>query len=733
MTPPYDISEESCPHCWDESAMVVPHHTSAIHKEECAYCCRTCRHEGGILVCMSCHMGLCVEHVRKHISVQSTHAMFVWIKELPPKEEDATEETKDVNKLGVVLPKEYENAVCCGVCAKSFLTPPDFALECYSSIVHATSTGAKDAMDADVTGYMRPQCPHLICLEQLPSPFQTAPPSAMEKCSFENCDCRTNNWMCMTCGAVGCPRKEAGGSAHALQHYFETQHPVVVKLGTVTPSGADFYCYICDDEVSDVHFESHMNHFGIDVQTAKKTAKTLGEMQYDYSSQFDFNRITESGESLVSVFGPGRTGMHNFGNSCYMASVVQCLFALEPFREAFYHNRETLHQNVCRENPYNCRTCQTERVASGLLSGEFSKKDNERNNGITAREFKRVFAHTHPDFSSAEQQDAQEYMLYLLEQMRRYVRPPYSKDSEDFHPADIFKMTVEHRVQCSACHKVRYTRETDCCLSLPIPIDPVETNPNVEQKLTEEEIEASRPHRSLEACITSMMQPTEISCRCSACDNAVTYFKTTRLATFPDVLPVFLRRVHFDMETMSVKKIDVFIDVPETINFEYLRSKGLQADEVEMPSTDTSLPHKPVSPLSKPIDETALAILLSMGIEDSIARYALLQTGMNAERAIDYVFSREDIALEMSQASGAANTPEKQESTTARVHDGPATYKLHAMISHMGASAKTGHYVCHIRDEETGKWLLFNDEKVAESRHPPFSMASVYFYKRCAE
>ncbi|RHW73740.1 ubiquitin hydrolase [Trypanosoma brucei equiperdum] len=726
MPPPFSITQEACAHCWDESAVTTPHHQSAVHKEECAYCCRTCMHNGGVLVCMCCHIALCEVHVRKHVSLRSNHAMYVWLKECPQKEDEAP---RDVNKLGVVLPKEYESAICCALCSLTFSSPPELLEGCYQSILNATSTGAQGAIDANEEQFTRPQCPHLVCLEQQPSPFSPAP-SHMETCVVAGCGCQTDNWMCVTCGAVGCPRPEVGGRGHALEHHNTTQHPVVVKLGTITPSGADFYCYSCDDEVSDVHFEAHMKHFGIDVKTSKKTAKTFGEIQYDYWSQFDFNRITESGETLVPVFGPGRTGMRNFGNTCYMNCVLQCLMSLEVFKEAFYAGRDTRHQNACRENPYKCRSCQVERVASGLLSGEFSISDNDEPNGITAREFKQVFAEGHPEFSTSEQQDAQEYFLYLLEEMRRYVKPSCVDAKQNRHPVDIFKMKLENRVECSSCRKVRYTYESDCCLSLPIPLGTAERRSACNRKLTEEEIEASRPRTSLEACITSLMKTIEVDCSCSACGNQVTYNETVRVTTFPDVLAVYLRRAHFDAETMTVTKRDVFVEVPEEVDLEYLRGKGLQSGEVEMPSNERELRHKPVSAALTPVDEMALATLLSMGVDEKIAKYALQQTGMNVERALDYVFSRNDIEGEIARAEGSEGQLVSRGNVTAPEVDGPASYRLHAMISHMGASAKTGHYVCHIRDEETGKWLLFNDEKVAESKQPPFALASLYFYKR---
>jgi ubiquitin carboxyl-terminal hydrolase 5/13 len=57
-------------------------------------------------------------------------------------------------------------------------------------------------------------------------------------------------------------------------------------------------------------------------------------------------------------------------------------------------------------------------------------------------------------------------------------------------------------------------------------------------------------------------------------------------------------------------------------------------------------------------------------------------------------------------------------------------YTLVAFISHMGTSTMCGHYVCHIKKE--GKWIIFNDNKVAESVAPPKDLAYLYLYKRVA-
>ena len=60
----------------------------------------------------------------------------------------------------------------------------------------------------------------------------------MKKCF--GCDLSTNLWLCLCCGNLGCGRKNydgTGGNGHAMEHYKNTSHEIVVKMGTITPDG----------------------------------------------------------------------------------------------------------------------------------------------------------------------------------------------------------------------------------------------------------------------------------------------------------------------------------------------------------------------------------------------------------------------------------------------------------------------------------------------------------------
>jgi hypothetical protein len=43
---------------------------------------------------------------------------------------------------------------------------------------------------------------------------------------------------------------------------------------------------------------------------------------------------------------------------------------------------------------------------------------------------------------------------------------------------------------------------------------------------------------------------------------------------------------------------------------------------------------------------------------------------------------------------------------------GDYIYELTSVLLHLGNSAQSGHYISHIRDEQTGQWWKFNDSQV---------------------
>lgn len=134
---------------------------------------------------------------------------------------------------------------------------------------------------------------------------------------------------------------------------------------------------------------------------------------------------------------------------------------------------------------------------------------------------------------------------------------------------------------------------------------------------------------------------------------------------------------------------------------------------------------------SKSYDEEAINSIVSFGFSRNQAKKALDATGNNLERAADWVFSHADELMEIGDSESVAASSSGSGSSAganAGFRDGNERYQLVGFVSHMGSNANVGHYVAHLLKD--GRWVIFNDENVALSEHPPKDLAYLYLYKR---
>ncbi|CAH0481010.1 unnamed protein product [Peronospora belbahrii] len=126
--------------------------------------------------------------------------------------------------------------------------------------------------------------------------------------------------------------------------------------------------------------------------------------------------------------------------------------------------------------------------------------------------------------------------------------------------------------------------------------------------------------------------------------------------------------------------------------------------------------------------------LMAMGFAEPHAKCALKQTDNNPDRAAEWLFSRMDdlngavaqcdneSTLPVVASSGAVPFVKRLDSETV------GDYSLVGFISHVGKNTNSGHYVCHMKKD--GRWVIFNDDKVAVSEEPPLGAGYLYLFRR---
>ncbi|XP_054079196.1 ubiquitin carboxyl-terminal hydrolase 2 isoform X1 [Rissa tridactyla] len=182
----------------------------------------------------------------------------------------------------------------------------------------------------------------------------------------------------------------------------------------------------------------------------------------------------------------GLTGLRNLGNTCFMNSILQCLSNTKELRD------------YCLQNQYLRDLNNNSRMRTALMT-EFAKLiqllwTSSPNDSVSPSEFKTQIQRYAPRFVGYNQQDAQEFLRFLLDGLhsevnRVLVRPRASTDTLDHLPddeksrqmwrryqeredsriSDLFVGQLKSSLTCSECGYCSTAFDPFWDLSLPIP------------------------------------------------------------------------------------------------------------------------------------------------------------------------------------------------------------------------------------------------------------------------
>lgn len=454
------------------------------------------------------------------------------------------------------------------------------------------------------------------------------------------------------------------------------------------------------------------------------------EMQVEHNLQWEFSMTTEDGRELIPVFGPGLTGLANLGNSCYLSSVMQCLFSTPGFQERYYLPAE--EPPLCQSPAQDLET-QMRKLADGLLSGRYSRPDSRiiatpdtpevpHQKGLAPTMFKYLIGQGHEEFATMRQQDAFEFLLHVFKSISLSKHPGFQ-----INPVQRFRFEVEQRLQCLECKGVSYKVDEQDNISIAVPARRIADTSGKFEPVT------------LSECLDIFTADEVVELSCTACHNHGRFSKRSSFKTLPHELAVNARR--FELVNWVPTKLDIPVivedepldftrylagerdpneellpEVKEAVAFvpnsdvlDQLLSMGFPAVRCEkaLYATGNSDPEAAMNwlfahmedvdidePLAlgqaagkgreAPQDESKIAQLCEMGIDNARARRALAATGGDVTRALDWVFSHpEEDTEDTGPSDGNQVGPPGYDSK-------PAIYQLRSIVCHKGTSVHAG-------------------------------------------
>ncbi len=519
-------------------------------------------------------------------------------------------------------------------------------------------------------------------------------------------------------------------------------------------------------------------------------------MNLDVNINLTLSKTIEEGKVLIPLYGPGKTGLENLGNSCYLNVIVQILFSLENFKKWYFDNAIE-HLNSCYKHPSECYLCQMSKIMYGLHSGFYSQKKTrqlpsteegkegeieEYQDGIKPSSFKLFFGKDHAEFSTNKQQDAFEYMNYLLEQLKKYDKV------RNINPLKLFEFQIEVRLECNECNSVKYRKSIQNNLQLSVS--------NWKEKKDE------NSECTLDDCLQNFLAEEYVDLDCPICKKKTKWTKTQRILNYPKYLILNFERFVYDWVPLKLEcKFNTKLD---DFDLKILNREHSKPDEKIIESgLDELNEEEEKEPEFK---EEDINFLLQCGIPELGAKWALYKNYNNPEIAIEWYCEnseKEEYKKPLPKIKVKSNKNEDNDNENLLYKDGVKNlmgmgftkgkaisalklkngniedaldllindydsikvddsyknnknfnyenqynkygideskllnknngylYDLYACIYHLGKDQKNCHYVCNIKDNNV--WDYYDDLNVKVMENPPFEKASIYFFKNKTE
>lgn len=425
------------------------------------------------------------------------------------------------------------------------------------------------------------ECPHLNRTVSPDLDSARFPEGSPSSWCCDACRSKDNSWICLTCLQVHCGRYVNG---HAIKHFEDSSSwghvngEILEKKDEghclcIDCSNYSVFCYRCDEFVANdtelglvqkvrEHLRSLENPETWDCQRKRKMQESPGPE----------NKISKTNDGTTVA----ATGLRNLGNTCFMNAILQSLSNIEQFNCYF------------KELPAAAQL-------SGKTAGRMYHTRSQGDNSVSlVEEVRKTLCslwqgnHTAfspdslfytiwklmPSFRGYQQQDAHEFMRYLLDHLHRELQSKrngevhLSEDERRLRTRDkvclngnasvvtcVFGGVLQNEVNCLICGTESRKFDPFLDLSLDIPSQ-------FRQKRKKDQ--EPGPTCTLRDCLHSFTDLEELDetelYYCHTCKMRQKSTKKFWIKNLPKVLCLHLKRFHWT--TFFRNKVDTYVKFP---------------------------------------------------------------------------------------------------------------------------------------------------------------------------
>ena len=203
--------------------------------------------------------------------------------------------------------------------------------------------------------------------------------------------------------------------------------------------------------------------------------RCLADLGIKAGDQITVSVIEDNRSTRTSLSAPEPVGLYNLGNTCYMNSALQCLAHLPALKQFILDGLAESESVMDTTSEPEWNSFHNIGAVTGafahLVRNLWSGKRSYYSRSFDPNLVKETISLRAPRFATWDQQDAQEFLTYFLDEIHREITEKNNHDSNTIIK-QLFFAQIQSTVTCLSCRHSQTTSNPISLLSLPLSRQP---------------------------------------------------------------------------------------------------------------------------------------------------------------------------------------------------------------------------------------------------------------------